>query len=892
MTYRRRRSRIEGGIQLEQLTLLAVVGVGVLGVMGGLGSAVSTTLIGDGSEAGGGSGSVPADPLAGATWDPSAVSPGGAGGSGAGGPEWGGGIGGDEPSGLGGDGVGGDEAEGAGAGDPASVASDPSAGDPSAGDPSGGDPSPADPTVGDSGALTTSGESRLDECDHPATFANILRSNWDRVRGADRDKPDDRIDTEDLESIAADASAPPDLRAAADFFLRNRSLLHVLERGGEGGDDNGQIGRDDLDTAIAALEELNWDAFRAGIDPDMSVEEAQAWIASFRIAADIAAGRGEIDGDVSHDDLRALLGENECLGEGARAAAQSVIDNVPEPEECSGFSLCHFDGAIDAIGDAGEWVGDRWEDVHEIRRGVRDWVGDRIADGQRLANEGLTWVGERATELDDWVASFSDNPWFRYNPLYWGVRGATAFTAHVQVPFTRGAVNGVFGIVDGLYTLGGFAEGLVTGDPETYRGLYDFAHLAVTDPGAAWDQAFEVGRAIYHDYEEKVLACVGADASVAACSEAIGELAPDIALTILTGGAGKAATGAGTAARFAATHADDVGRVADDVAGAANHIDDVASHADDAAGHADDAAAHADDAGRVDPPNADVPPLTGGLSSADATAALTNMRNNGGHAIRHLRDEGIIANRGSLASQVEEFSTIARPALQDPLVTPFHWRVGGGDTLAYLTRLEDGRVVGFFVAQEGPWAGRVVSAFVPDPDQLAQMSQRAGVDIAAHAAAAPTRRLVVGGGRAEGFPALRENDVALNIDAQGANPHVVGDINDPPFRPGSFDDVVFENVQYDSFTGANSGALRESYDLLRPGGELRITTGSAAPADDIAESARAAGFENVTIQSTPTEVLRDDLARRGLPESQIDDIIARVEASGRSPGWMITGTHP
>jgi hypothetical protein len=680
-------------VSLEQLTMLGAVGLVVLGVMAGVGNAVSSTLVGGSGTATG--------------FDPGLSGPGSSlpgvdlhDGSGIGGTDFalagdptlgGGGIGGDE-HGFGGPGVGGDESDGTGAG---------GSGADGAGAAGGGDGGGEADDGGEAGdvGLSTGGleesdltrPSMLDECDHPATFAHILRSNWDRVRDAHEPKPGDRIDTEDLEAIAADPSTPADLRAAAEFFLANRAILHVLERGGEGGDDNGRIGRDDLDTAITALESIDWDAFRAGIRPGMTTEEAQALLARFHIIADIADGEGEIDGAVSHDDLRALVEENACLGDGAAAAAENVIENVPEPEECSGFSLCHLGGVADALGGAGEWLGDRWEDVHEIRRGVNDWVGDRIGDLQTLADDGLTWLGDRALEFDGWLAGLADNPWFRYNPAYWAVRGASWQTSHVGIPFTRGAVNATLGMVQGLHQLSGWLQGVTTGDPHTYRQLAEFGELLVTDPGAAWDQAFEIGRAVYNDYKDKVLSCVGSDASVEACSESLGELAPDVIITVLTGGAGKAATTAGTAARFTATHVDDAARAAnhlDDIAGAATHADDVAG----AASHADDVAAtpHLGDLSHAYGPHVPGNPLFGRTSETFARTEVPHLQPLAGDDPllfrgydSNVRPEDVFANGlrtrnhpYNIRGSSEYASTTIDPRVAANFATGSHPRVG------------------------------------------------------------------------------------------------------------------------------------------------------------------------------------------------------------------------
>jgi len=94
------------------------------------------------------------------------------------------------------------------------------------------------------------------------------------------------------------------------------------------------------------------------------------------------------------------------------------------------------------------------------------------------------------------------------------------------------------------------------------------------------------------------------------------------------------------------------------------------------------------------------------------------MRSGGGHAIRHLRDVGLIANSRSLISKVAEFERLTSPILRSPAKT-FDWKVGDTMTRAFAGEV-DGRQVVVFAAKEGPYQGKVLSAVVADSAQMAQ----------------------------------------------------------------------------------------------------------------------------------------------------------------------------
>jgi RHS repeat-associated protein len=103
-----------------------------------------------------------------------------------------------------------------------------------------------------------------------------------------------------------------------------------------------------------------------------------------------------------------------------------------------------------------------------------------------------------------------------------------------------------------------------------------------------------------------------------------------------------------------------------------------------------------------------------------------------------------------------------------------------------------------------------------------------------------SRQLVVGGGRAPGFP--KTEGISLNIRSEDL-PHVVGDIAHAPFKDAYFNRVYFECIPYHAITGENLGALAETARIMRPGGWLLLRTGSAAPKEEILGELHRLGFD-------------------------------------------------
>ena len=107
-----------------------------------------------------------------------------------------------------------------------------------------------------------------------------------------------------------------------------------------------------------------------------------------------------------------------------------------------------------------------------------------------------------------------------------------------------------------------------------------------------------------------------------------------------------------------------------------------------------------------------------GFADDAVASAYQGMRSGGGHAMRHLIDEGLIPNAGSLSSRAQAFQELTSPVLRNPTAS-FDWKLGTTATRAFAGEA-GGRQVVIFVAKEGQYEGRVLSAIVPDTAQIAQ----------------------------------------------------------------------------------------------------------------------------------------------------------------------------
>jgi pilus assembly protein Flp/PilA len=334
--------------------------------------------------------------------------------------------------------------------------------------------------------------------DQLAAHLQTLADSFTAIAG-----DDGRIDEDDLRDALN--SSNPDVRAAAQWFLDNDSARHALDVGQGDGDVDGDISRED----IAGLQEAMQDG---------SLVE---------LLADTANGEGERDGEISRDDLLALA-EDEGVPQGVRDWAATTAEQMPEEEGCNGWSdfTCH-------VGNAGEWA----YDVTGL---------DSLVDASGL-DSALEWV-------DESIYQNLPGPLQTAWDFYYG------FNVLGPVRLVTGLVDGVGGVLQ----LGTTYVGNLIDDPwGTIQSTAEFA----TNPIAQAEFAWNLGSAIVSDYAER---CPSSATEAGACTF---EVALEVVLAVTTGGSGNAAS-----------HADDLRylRYLDDVddatdaARAVNHADDIA----------------------------------------------------------------------------------------------------------------------------------------------------------------------------------------------------------------------------------------------------------------------------------------------------------------------------
>ncbi len=146
----------------------------------------------------------------------------------------------------------------------------------------------------------------------PATALQVIRDHFDELdQAAGLGGNDDRVGTEDLEAAADAASGfPVEVQQAARYLLDNPGLFNALE-----------IAADDRS--------LHYDDEFSIEDIDALLEQnghLQVLMENFD-AIDIAHEGGDIDGEISIDDLRAAANPDNGFDPAVQQAAQYLLDN-------------------------------------------------------------------------------------------------------------------------------------------------------------------------------------------------------------------------------------------------------------------------------------------------------------------------------------------------------------------------------------------------------------------------------------------------------------------------------------------------------------------------------------------------------------------------------------
>jgi pilus assembly protein Flp/PilA len=288
---------------------------------------------------------------------------------------------------------------------------------------------------------------------------------------------DDGVITEaDLQ--AALHSSDADVRDAAQFLLDNPSALHALDVGQDDGDVDGDISRED----VAGLQE----ALQEG-----SLNE---------ILADTAHGEGGRDGDISRDDLQALI-DDPGVPQDVHDWAVDQLASMPEDDGCSG-PFCAVRGAAgwvaDTAGDTAGWVGD-------AASNTAGWVGDRASDAYHIAHDVASWQ-------------------LRYGPLgfhvgvlrgAWGTVTTLGWAVTHPVDAFQGVNYALAHPVESLWVLGDGIRSEIAGNPAQGVGQLGFDIGSLFIPGGGASKAAKAADVADHASTVATVGQLGDEASEA-----------------------------------------------------------------------------------------------------------------------------------------------------------------------------------------------------------------------------------------------------------------------------------------------------------------------------------------------------------------------------------------
>lgn len=329
------------------------------------------------------------------------------------------------------------------------------------------------------------------------------------------------------------------------------------------------------------------------------------------VEAGTGGGRSSVWGDTNGD---GVLSDAE-----ARAAAASLAGGLSDKFEskgggCSGFSLCHVTNAAKSVA------------RNPVVRGIGNFANNMGLNPVQMLTDPIgyakgTWnrgwgVGQFVVGTGKGLYTLVENGSELFNPL--DPRFARELLTDPKGFLDRrvGVAKEAWRLAPGVANLAwemspaGMGYDLLTGGPDKF----------LADRKKYGEQLWE--NPMTQSLVEPWKACAGEPS--AAAQNACGQVATDIAITILTGGAGKGARGAGLVDDMArvASHGDDVARVVshtDELADAGNvaskvdevseagtvaskgdELGDATRAGDDTLAAGDNAGATADDLGRGD----------------------------------------------------------------------------------------------------------------------------------------------------------------------------------------------------------------------------------------------------------------------------------------------------
>jgi hypothetical protein len=193
-----------------------------------------------------------------------------------------------------------------------------------------------------------------------------------------------------------------------------------------------------------------------------------------------------------------------------------------------------------------EWANESWGP------GVRKWApwvfGWPLLGAEALYGKFHGWASEKSIDLQNWVNRQSENVVCPPGPLGGACHAAKAaanYGANVVLPFQRGVMdwaNNTLGAAADLWRL---PINIATGDPATKEHVDRY----FDDPiGYGTEFAKSAASAVWGEVKNVWSVCV-TDHDTSACAQAVGTLAPDVALAFVPGGAAFKAVQAARRAR-------------------------------------------------------------------------------------------------------------------------------------------------------------------------------------------------------------------------------------------------------------------------------------------------------------------------------------------------------